>query len=164
MRLSTAACLFALLFVSTAAASASREQGNVPLSQCTVVFERFAQIRLPADTNRVSQALKDTRWLRRAVASQLTVLAGWIPMKHDFGPPGGVYVVELSPSLSQDIAGYHLYFHTNRVLSGEVATGVRDFFAGHAAANILIDEYSLCFPDGRILSVDGKSRRMLGPL
>ena len=78
--------------------------------------------------------------------------------------PGGVYVVDLSPSLSSDIAGYRIYFHTTRVLSRDAAAGVRGFFAGHAAPDILIDEYALCYPDRRILCVDQKSRRMTPPL
>lgn len=159
MRLLTAVCLFALLSVSGGVASGSEKRGDVPLSDCAVVFERFGRIRLPANAKATSRALRDARWLSRAVVWQQTELAGWIPIKHDLGPPGGVYVVSLSPSLSQDISGYHIYFHTTRVLSGDAATGVRDFFAGHAAPDILIDEYALCYPDGRILHVDPKSRR-----
>lgn len=164
MRLLTAVCLFAALFLSVSVASASPRRGAVPLSQCAVVFERFGQIRPPADAKAASRALKDTRWLSRAVVWQQTILAGWIPIKHDLGPPGGVYVVDLSPSLSSDIAGYRIYFHTTRVLSGDAAAGVRGFFAGHAAQDILIDEYALCYPDRRILRIDQKSRRMTPPL
>jgi hypothetical protein len=164
VRLLTAVCLFASLFLSESVASAFPKRRAVSLSQCAVVFERFGQIRPPADSKAASRALRDTRWLSRAAVWQQTVLAGWTPIKHDLGPPGGVYVVDLSPSTSSNIAGYRIYFHTTRVLSGGAAAGVRGFFAGRAAQDILIDEYALCYPDRRILCVDQKSRRMSPPL
>ena len=162
MRLLTAICLFGFLYVSVSAASAHK-RGDVPRSQAAIVFERFSHIRVPADSKAVSRSLQDIHWLSRAVVWQQTVLAGWIPMKHSIGPPGAVYVVELSPSISQDVAGYWIYFHTTRVLSGDAA-GVREFFAGHAAPDVLIDEYSLCYPDRRILSVDANRRKVFSPL
>jgi hypothetical protein len=162
VRLLTVICLFAFLF--SASAASARKRGDVPLSERATVFERFSHIRVPADSKAVSRALKDIRWLSRAVVWQQTALAGWIPMKHSIGPPGAVYVVELSPSVSQDVAGYWIYFHTTRVLSGDAAAGVRDFFAGHAAPDILIDEYSLVYPDRRILAVDPNRRKLFPPL
>jgi hypothetical protein len=164
MRLLPVVCLFASLFLSVSVASASPRRGSVPRSQCAAILERFAQIRPPADAKATARALKDIHWLSRAVVWHQTALAGWLPLKHSIDPPGGVYVVDLNPSLTSDIAGYRIYFHTTRVLPGDPAAGVRGFFAGHGAPDILIDEYALCYPDRRILSVDPKSRRMSPPL
>jgi len=161
MRVPSAVCLFASLFVSISVASASPEQCDVPLSQCAAVFERFGQIRLPADGKAALNALKDTRWLSRTVVYQQTFLAGWIPISSGLGPSGGVYVIDLRPSNSVHRAGYRIYVHTTRAFSGGAAAGIRTFFAGRAAPEILLDEYALCYPDGRILHVNRKSRRVI---
>src|SRR5438445_3897568 len=100
MRFPSAVCLFAPLIGSITVASASPRDGDVPLSQCATVFERFGHIRLPADAKAALHALKDTRWLSRTVVYQQTFLAGLIPMSSSLGPPGGVYVIGLSPSVS----------------------------------------------------------------
>jgi hypothetical protein len=161
VRLPVALFLFGSLFASPVyAALASTKHGNVPLSQCSVVFEQFSHIQLPADTKAVSHALKDTRWSSRAVAYQQTFLAGWIPLFHNLGPPGGVFVIELSPPISQQNSAYRIYLHIMPNFSREPLTGIRDFLASQAGAQIRMDEYALCYPDSRILHVDPKSRRM----
>ena len=157
MRLPAAVCLF----VSISVASASPKHGDVPLSQCAAVFERFGHIRLPADAKAALRALTDTRWLSRSVVYQQTVLAGWIPISSGLGPPDAMYVIELSPSVSLRRVGYRIYLHTTRAFSGDAAAGIRSFVEGRAEPEILIDEYALCYPDGRILHVDRKSRRMI---
>jgi hypothetical protein len=116
---------------------------------------------VPADAKAALRALKDTRWLSRTVVYQQTFLAGWIPISSGLGPPGGVYVTDLSPSVSLHRVGYRIYVHTTRAFSGDAAAGICTFLAGHAAPAILIDEYALCYPDGRILHVNRKSRRVI---
>ena len=105
VRYLVAVCLFgSFAAASIWAAPASPKHGDVPLSQCAVVFERFSHIRLPADTKAVSRALGDNRWINLAVIYQQTILAGWIPIRHSLGPPGGVYVIDLSAPVSSHIA------------------------------------------------------------
>ena len=159
-RLPAVVWLFASVLFPISVASASPKHGDVPLSECAAVFERFGHIRLPADTKAALRALKDTRWLSRAVVYQQTILAGWIPILSGLGRPGGVYVIDLSPSVSLHKVGYRIYVHTTRAFSGDAAVGIRTFLAGRAAPEIVIDEYALCYPGGRILHVDRKSRRM----
>jgi hypothetical protein len=141
-------------------ASADPKHGEVPRSECATVFEQFARIQPPADSKALSHALKDIRWISRAVVYQQTILAGWIPISHGLGPPGGVYVMDLSRPVSRHNAGYRIYFHTTRAFPGHVATDVRAFLAGRTPRDIRIDEYALCYPNGRFLLVDVKSRRM----
>src|SRR3989442_5253822 len=140
VRYLVAVCLFgSFAAASIWAAPASPKHGDVPLSQCAVVFERFSHIRLPADTKAVSRAVGDSHWLSRAVTYQQTILAGWIPIRHSLGPPGGVYVIDLSAPVSSHIAGYRIYLHTTRVFPGGVATGIRAFVSGRSAPDIRID-------------------------
>ena len=153
-----------LVACNMSVASAFPKDGDVPSSQCATVFERFGHIRLPADASAVSRALKDSRWLSRAVVVQQTILAGRIPIEHDLRPPGGVFVIGLRPAVSQKDAGYRIYLHTARTFSADTAMGLRAFLAGRATPGMVIDEYSLCYPDGRILHVNGKLRRMIPPL
>src|SRR6266567_26115 len=106
VRLPVAVCLFgSFVGSSLCAASASPKHGDVPLSQCAVVFDRFRHLRLPAGAKAVSHTVKDTRWISHALIYQQTILAGWIPIEHNLGLPGAVYVIELSPSVSQKNAG-----------------------------------------------------------
>ena len=59
VRLLVAVCWFSSFAASSIwAAPASPKHGDVPLSQCAVVFERFSHIRLPADTKAMSRALQ----------------------------------------------------------------------------------------------------------
>ena len=165
VRLPVAVCFFGSLIGSSIfAASASPKHGDIPLSQCAVVFERFGHIRLPADTKAVSRALGDNRWINRAVIYQQTILAGWIPIRHGLGPPGGVYVIALSPSVSTHNSGYRIYLHTTRAFPGDAATGIRAFVTGRSAPDLRIEEYALCYPDNHFLLVDLNSRRITPPL
>jgi hypothetical protein len=145
-------------------AAAFPKDGDVPASQCVTAFKRFGLIRLPADASAVSRALKDSRWLSRATVDQIIFLAGWIPIEHSPRPPGSVFTIVLRPAVSQKNAGYRIYLHTTRIFSGDAAMGLRAFLAGHATPGMFIDEYALCYPDGRILHINGKSRRMIPSL
>ena len=165
VRLLVAVCWFSSFAASSIwAAPASPKHGDVPLSQCAVVFERFSHIRLPADTKAMSRALGDSGWISRAVTYHQTILGGWIPIRHGLGPPGGVYVIALSPSVSPHNAGYRIYLHTTRAFPGDAATGIRAFVIGRSAPDIQIDEYALCSPDNHFLLVDLNSRRITPPL
>jgi hypothetical protein len=146
------------------AASVNEKHGDVPPNICATVFAQFARIQPPADTKAVSHALKDTRWLTHAVVYQQTALAGWLPMSHHMGPPGGIYVLDLSPDRPPRIPFYRIYLHTTRAFSGDPAIDVRAFLAGHGPRDIRIDEYTLCHPNHRFLTVDTKSRRLTPPL
>jgi hypothetical protein len=147
------------LFGFRSVAAASPKAGDIPRSECAVVFERFGQIRPPADAKAVAYALKDIRWLARAAVDQVTFMAGWIPMSHSLGPPGALFVIGLRPAVSHKDIGYRIYLHTTRTFSGDAATGLRAFLAGRAGPDVFVDEYTLCYPDGRILGVDAKSRK-----
>jgi hypothetical protein len=125
------------------------------------VFEQFARINPSADAKSVSHVLKGTSWVGRAALSHQTILAGWIPIEGDLSPPGGVYVIGLSPSVSTHNAGYRIYIHITRAFPKDTSASLRAFLLGHAAADIKLDEYALCHPDGRILHVDTKSRKCL---
>jgi hypothetical protein len=149
---------------ATYAVPASPQYGDVPLPQCTIAFERFSHLPLLADTNAVARAIGDSSWASRASIRQVTFMAGWIPMRNSLGPPGAIYEIILSPPLSSHIAGYRIYLHTTRVIPGDAAKGIRAFFSGRSAADIRIDEYSLCFPDNHFLSVDLNSRSITPPL
>lgn len=138
--------------------------GDVPLPECAAVFDRFSHLRLPADTKAVSRALGDSGWTSRAVIFQQTGLGGWIPIRSNLDPPGGVYVIRLSPPVSSNISGYTIYFHTTRAFAGDAPTGLQSFLAGRSAPNIRIDEYALCYPDNHYLLVDLRSRRITPPL
>jgi hypothetical protein len=87
------------------------------------------------------------------VVFQQTVLAGWIPIEHTLGPPGAVYGIELSPSVSQKNAGYRIYLHATRAFTGDGAMELRASLAGSGPRDVQIDEYALCYPDTRFLHV-----------
>ena len=69
-------------------------------------------------------------------------------------------MIGLSPSVSRQNAGYHIYIHITRAFPEDTPASLRAFLMGHAAADIKMDEYALCYPDGRIFHVDTKSRNM----
>jgi hypothetical protein len=133
--------------------------GRVSPAEAGKVFEQFARIRLPADARSLSHALKDASWVGRAAFYHQTGLGGRIPIWADLDPPGGVYVIGLSPSVSMQNSGYHIYIHVTRAFPEDTPARLRAFLMGHAAVYIKMDEYALCYPDGRVLHVDPKSRR-----
>jgi hypothetical protein len=145
---------------SVSAAWDHPNKGQVPPAEAAKVFDQFARIHPPADAKSVSHALKDASWIGRAALHHQTILAGWIPI-WTLGPPGGVYVIGLSPSVSMKNAGYHIYIHVTRAFPEDTPASLRAFLMGQAATDIKVDEYALCYPDGRILHVDTKSRKMI---
>jgi len=154
-------CLVSLSAVcSVSAAWDHPNKGQVPPAEAAKVFEQFARIHPPADAKSLSQALKDTSWIGRTALYHQTILGGWIPLRADLAPPGGVYVIGLSPSVSMQNAGYHIYIHITHAFPEDTPASLRAFLMGHAAADIKMDEFALCYPDGRMLHVDTKLRKM----
>jgi hypothetical protein len=161
-RLLAIAVSFLGLFVvcPISVASADPKYGDVPLRECPALLERFARIHPPANAKLVSHALKDSRWLSQAAIDPITFLAGWIPISRSLFQ-GSAFEIELTPTISQHNSGYRIYVHTTRAFPKDAAMGFRAFLAGRASSDIAIDEYALCYPDGRILHVDSESRRMI---
>ena len=153
---------------SASAAQPAAEHGHVPRTQSALVFERFSRIHVPADAGAISRALGDSTWINQAAIWHVTFLAGLIPIDHSLSPPGGVFAIDLNAPKSLHNAGYAIYLHTTADFpeargkpDAANVIALRRFFAGDAAPNIKIDEYALCYPDGRILHVSPHSRKMM---
>jgi hypothetical protein len=156
---------------SLSAAQPAAGHGHVPRTQSGLVFERFSRIHVPAAAAAVSRALGDSTWINQAAIHHVTFIAGWIPIEHDLSPPGGVFAVDLNAPKSLHNAGYVMYIHTAADFPEARGKGdadgviaLRRFFAGNAPRNVKIDEYSLCYPNGRVLHVLPHLRKMIGPL
>jgi hypothetical protein len=150
-------------------AESSSPRGRCSRTEAARLFKRFSRILLPANAANVSRTLASSDWISRAEIYHLTFMTGWIPLKHNLSPPGGVFVINLVPPTSQRDAGYSIYVHTTadsaiRESLGKTdaaAISLRHFLAGDAPSNVKIDEYALCYPDGRILHVLPDSRKMM---
>jgi hypothetical protein len=164
-------CCFAFLFRSVL--FASPEHGQVSATRSAQLFERFSRLNPPIDAAVVARTLGDKSWIRRAAMTRYTFLTGFIPLRHSLISPGSVFVVELTAPTSSNNQGYIICLHTRAAFPREErgdwnhqnppAAGLRHFLAGRAPAHIKIDEYSLCYPDGRVLNVLPGSRRSMSP-
>ncbi len=159
-----------LAIVSVAIASVQPKHGQLSPKESALVFERFSHVHVPADANAVSRALGDSAWISRSSINRINFIAGFVPIEHNLFPPGGIFVVELTKPTSLHNSGYHIYLHTTADFPGEHRHSLMDnfgvitlrgFLAGQSASNVKIDEYALCYSDGRILHVLPHSRRMM---
>jgi hypothetical protein len=164
VRLPAVTFLLALFLRTPSSVSAAAKHGTVPPSQCATVFERFGHIRVPADAKAASRVLGDIRWLSRAVVYEQTVLAGWIPISHHLGRPGGVFVIELTPSVSQRNAGYRIYAHITSASADDPVRSFRAFLAKNAPPDVQLDECALFYPDTHILHIEPNSRKRIPPI
>jgi hypothetical protein len=164
-----AACLIAVDDLHAAQigwpAELASKRNQLSLKQAAGLFERFGRLRLPANAREVSRTLGDSTWMSRAWIYQQIWLAGWIPIEHSLSPPGGVFAIRLTPPLAFNDGGYTIYVHTSadfpREKGSDASRAFRRFLIGIAPRGVNIDEYALCYPDGRILHVLPNSRKMM---
>ncbi len=126
---------------------------QVPDDRCLAVFSLFKDFIKPGSTPREIQAvLTDARWLNQADLRGIYILAGWIPVRTHHR--GTEFVIEVLPKIKPSTGrppncGYHIYVALSGVESEESAYAI---LTGQPTddAQAVLDEFALCYPDGRI--------------
>ena len=133
-------------------------RGRLPPEQAAVLLRRFATLEPPFGSVTARAALGDPSWLGRARLGRIRMLSGFIALHRD-NTSGFMFSVDLRESTSQEYSGYGISLHTTEAIESE--EDLRRFFRGEGSAAMQVDEFTLDYPEGFILSVQPTKREFI---
>ena len=148
-------------------ASPLSQRGHVSVVQSAELVRRFEQLKPPFDSRTASGVLGEASWIDRAYFYHYTIVTGFLPL-HSGVSPGTSFLVEFREATSSVEAGYSVCVHVNITLSPllddqSFQRFSREFFSGHSAASVQVDEYTIGYPDGHFINVLPHSRKIYPP-
>ncbi len=133
-------------------------RGRLRPEQAAVLMGRFAQLQPPFDSVAARKILGDPAWLDRVRLERIRMLTGFIPL-HGDSFAGSLFLVWLQEATSQEYAGYAVSLHTTAAIDTE--EDLRRFFRGEGGAAMRVDEFTLSYPEGFLLSVRNNKREFI---
>ncbi len=144
--------------------------------------QRFEKLQPPFDSATAFQTLGDAGWVQRTRFYDPDFTTGFWPLHELFGN-GGIPTVATLRASTHTEAGWTVYLHFHSAATAAWAKEnalhttpfpagwtppfaeghAQSFFRGRVPSDVQVDEYTLCYPDGHLLNVTPKMRKMIPP-